>query len=329
MNRGGSPEAQPAPHAAPPPVAVVEPQPVAVVDPQPVAAPAPRARSAAEALEGVPGGLVPQRLHFIWSGRRISEAALTNIHGWGKRAARDGWEATVWTDAEIHDWDMLTRLSLRMAGIRLEKIDRNVLGERLWGHYTTLMHSDPRRKNYPAASDLARYAILKRHGGVYADVDISPGEISLAQLAVPRRLPIVAPEIRDAGAVRYELRLEAGEKVTRQHVIDAALRRLEQGFFANSFIATPADSPAMDAVIDAALRNLTQVGGAGYLLDMPTDAAVVTGPNALKIGLLSYLRHHMPEPEFSLVEVNETLSAVLQHTLPIGWLTPESEQQEH
>jgi hypothetical protein len=267
---------------------------------------------------------IPGELHFIWSGRAISEAAQRNIVSWKKRAdvAEPKWNVNIWTEFADSNWTDEILRYLNDAGVKVKGISQELLGPRLAPSYYTLIQG----RNYPAASDLARYAILKDRGGIYIDVDIAPGEFRLTNTPVPA-LPTLAPEIRDAQAVREELDLKAGTKVTPKMVEDVAKARLAKGQHNNNFIMTPEGSAAMEAVIVEVVARLEKQGGAQSLIRDPIATAAVTGPVALKRGLWNYIQKEYPYLDPG--EAMDVLTSALNKALPVQWLTPESESQEH
>jgi hypothetical protein len=267
---------------------------------------------------------IPGELHFIWSGREISEAAQRNIVSWKKRAdvAEPPWNVNIWTDATDSNWSSKILKYLNGAGVKVKGISQELLGPRLAPSYNTLIQG----RNYPAASDLARYAILKERGGIYIDVDIAPGDFTLTNTPVPT-LPTLAPEIRDAQAVREELDLKAGTKVTPKMVEEVAKARLAKGQHNNNFIMTPEGSGAMEEVIVEVVARLEKQGGAQSLIRDPIATAAVTGPVALKRGLWNYIQKEYPYLDPG--EAMDVLTTALNKALPVQWLTPESESQEH
>ena len=83
------------------------------------------------------------------------------------------------------------------------------------GNNTTLKDvytaaQDPRAGAYNLASDIARYAVLAKNGGVYVDVDIRPGAVSLDNIGdmkmQPTDVPLFAPRLRDQASVENALK---------------------------------------------------------------------------------------------------------------------------
>lgn len=267
---------------------------------------------------------VGQNIHFIWSGRAISSTALANIAKWGEVATAKKWNVTIWTDAVTQDWGFIVKAMLRYKGIQLRNITKSDIDPRFWTYYTGVVHGET--KNFPAASDIARYSILQRHGGIYVDVDIAPGTIDLDSIQEVR-LPLMAPQLRDAESVRETLKLDGGTPITPDHVRQAAARRISQGIYNNNFIVSPPNSRALEAAIEEVLAMLELTGGAKNLVDVPGDAAFVTGPATLVKGLFNYFK-----TMFSQLDQGEVMAALkegMRHNLGVEWITPESETQEH
>jgi hypothetical protein len=87
---------------------------------------------------------IPHRLHHIWLGPRPVPERWARA--WARRHPR--WEHRIWREADIE--------SLLPAELR-----------RAWAYYLE-------RSMWHGAADVARIAILRRHGGVYVDIDSEP-----------------------------------------------------------------------------------------------------------------------------------------------------------
>ncbi|WP_319423589.1 glycosyltransferase [Pleurocapsa sp. FMAR1] len=131
------------------------------------------------------GSPIPQNLHFFWKGESPGREnqEWPHLQQWGNMGEKSaGWNKTLWTDSpSINEWQENHRDKLK----ELEKMNVNVkpVEEEI----------DPKNKhvydyavNHNArtmASDVARYSVLKNHGGIYADLDIAPGNLSLPNYA--------------------------------------------------------------------------------------------------------------------------------------------------
>ncbi|MFF5422676.1 glycosyltransferase, partial [Streptomyces misionensis] len=109
---------------------------------------------------------IPRELHFVWIGGDIPAAALTNIADWAAKAKQAGWKTNLWTDGNT-TLGFASKAKIRITPGLMRKTVEDAIDERLAATYSVAS----RGKAYPFASDLARYSILKAHGGVYADVD--------------------------------------------------------------------------------------------------------------------------------------------------------------
>lgn len=90
--------------------------------------------------------MIPRLLHFVWVGGVIPPAYAKHIAGW--RDLHPGWGVRLWAE------DDLTWLQNQELFDRAEEIAPGSEGQ--------------------FRSDVARYEILHRHGGVYLDCDIAP-----------------------------------------------------------------------------------------------------------------------------------------------------------
>ena len=82
---------------------------------------------------------IPKKIHFIWLGSPLPDRCKLCIASWKKM--HPSWRIRVWTDADVESFQM-----------------------------TNKHHFDD-AKNWGEKSDIWRYEILYRHGGVYADTD--------------------------------------------------------------------------------------------------------------------------------------------------------------
>lgn len=266
-------------------------------------------------------------LHFIWSGGAIRDSALTNVLAWGAAAKTAGWTVFMWTDEVNSTWNGWKRAQLYFTNITLKTITQADVDPRFWKDYVALVRGSG-KKNYPAASDLARYCILQKYGGMYLDVDIGPGGFSLPKKSPYRHnpLPLMAPQLRDTQAVRETLNLNKNAKITADEVRRAARIQMEKGIYNNNFIVSHAGSEAMEVVIQHVASTVLKYGGSKSLLDMPDNAAITTGPGVVFRGLLDYVEKHAG---VSTNTAKDVLTAAMFHELDLEWVTEESEFQEH
>ncbi|MFC0497146.1 glycosyltransferase [Streptomyces mutabilis] len=268
---------------------------------------------------------IPPLVHFCWLGGRMKDAALRNIVQWAEQAKTSGWKILIWTTPDT-DWGTaFTPLvgKLRMGSIERKNIEDG-LDERVESAYRAALAA----KDYPAASDLARYGILHKHGGVYADVDLGIGQVKLHE-DVPRLsvgdVPVLGPQLRDKrsrdaalkDANLDKLELSEGEKTGA-----AAEHYLKSGQFGNHFFAVQQGSVAMDRIIkQVALMNEGATEG-----DFGTgDAAVRTGPNPMLKALVDYQMETKGDYDPSTLQP-EGADALHQK---VNWLTEESENQDY
>jgi mannosyltransferase OCH1-like enzyme len=81
---------------------------------------------------------IPQTLHFIWLGSELPAAYAANIRAWQELLPH--YTIKLWTEADLDPFNM---------------INRDLFEQEI---------------NYAARSDIWRYEILFRHGGIYLDV---------------------------------------------------------------------------------------------------------------------------------------------------------------
>jgi mannosyltransferase OCH1-like enzyme len=83
--------------------------------------------------------LIPHVVHFIWLGSELPSEQARVIETW--RQINPDWQVKIWTDRDVPEFKLRNQ----------EAFDRAV--------------------NYGEKSDIFRYEILYRYGGIYADID--------------------------------------------------------------------------------------------------------------------------------------------------------------
>ncbi|MGG8497005.1 glycosyltransferase [Tenacibaculum sp. TC6] len=248
-------------------------------------------------------------IHFIWSGRPISEGALQNILKWQERAKGTPWQVILWSDQAISKWEK-TRPLLNKAGIKLYDVT-DIVDPRFKEAYALA-----RQYNLAGAADLIRLSLLNRFGGAYVDVDIGPGEADLNEFETPTHLqrPILAPGIRDEKGVRNLLNIPEGIPITKAHVKRAAnLQRLSDQAN-NNFIASAPGAMALTPIINHVAKNAGSLDKDAWA-DGEGFIAGVTGPMAIG-GVLEKMTAK------GQLEKSKSIT-----NLSLEWLTPESEDQ--
>ncbi|MEC4020859.1 glycosyltransferase [Streptomyces sp. H27-D2] len=292
-----------------------------------------------------PRETVPQSLHFVWVGGEMAPAARANIRRWAAEAAESGWNLAVWTDAGaaranhefLHDPTLGPHVSTRPISALLGKKWNLPIGKPgALAKARALYEVASARRRYAMASDVARYAILHRHGGVYLDVDLSPGSVRLPRqaLTMPNgrdALPMFAPQLRDAQhliSVLGESRPHTGAPDAAE-IEQAARHQYTRKLFNNAFIVAPPKSPFLRQLLDALPDVHTKDRLARGLLEArikENQPAEVTGPNFVDRQLeqfykpLTALRGNALKPAVDPAE--------LERWIGLGWVTEESGNQE-
>ncbi|MFH9611274.1 glycosyltransferase [Streptomyces sp. NPDC017448] len=308
-----------------------------------------------------PATAVPKSLNFIWLGGELTQAARANISEWADKARGPQWKLKVWTDDdglrnnEAFLREMETAGALEHGhvgslfpgdkGSGLFKRKKATDGELFPPKVKKLFDTALEESSYAMASDVARYALLYQHGGVYLDVDLSPGEVVLRPEGVrmPQgedTLPMFGPLLQNMGSVRRTLNLPEGAPApSREQVHQAAETAYAQGEFGNHFIVAHPRSRFMKQVLD----NLPDVNHSdkatrGYLLAAmrSKDAASRTGPAYLERQFEEHAKNFPPAipgttAERALVRPRNNYRVQLADWADwtrLDWVTPESENQE-
>ncbi|MFD6529989.1 DUF4157 domain-containing protein [Streptomyces sp. NPDC060184] len=272
---------------------------------------------------------IPALVHFIWIGRGISREAFNNVLAWAAKAQNTDWRINLWTDKRS-SWSFLDKAQVRVAKAIEFKYIEDAIDERVAATYERATAGPAMA--YPLASDIARYSILKKHGGVYADVDLGSGTVDLRQTRPALRekdMPFFGPLIRDKQGIDAPLRAAGAAPVegavTAEQVRTAAQYLLDTGGYGNHFIGAQRNSAVMDKLIDMV---------AGPIADMPADelhdnGPALTGPFAL----LKVIDRHLSS-EFGVQSLqngeHQLFQQAGQHFQEhMEWLTAESENQNY
>lgn len=288
-------------------------------------------QQAVDGLSADPGERpkIPAQVHFIWIGGDIPVEALDNVIKWASKASNTGWTINLWSDSR-------TRLSVSSSmRIRLtSKLRRRSIEEaidpRLADAYREA--TTGKRKAYPFASDLARYSILKKHGGVYADVDLGAGTVILDERNTPRLrekdLPVLGPLIRDnrsLGSVLGQAGASTTETPGPEQIRAAVTHLLDTGGYGNHFIAAQQNSAVMDRTIAEIEKKIKGMGSEE--LHMAGPAA--SGPFMLMRVIEDYLKEEFGITNRRTGEYARFHDQGNHFHDNMEWLTPESENQNY
>ncbi|MEU5714530.1 glycosyltransferase [Streptomyces sp. NPDC020403] len=294
-----------------------------------------------------PSAVVPRELNFVWLGGELTDGARANLRTWAAKAEEAQWKLTIWADegGRRTNKEFLKGLAdsgtVRQGRVEdLFKKDKTPGGEKLPSKVSKLYEAARKQNSFAMASDVARYALLHKHGGVYLDVDLGPGEVVLRPegVTMPRgddTLPMFGPMLRDPHSVRRLLGLAENAPVTADHIHQAADVAYREGRFGNQFIVTHARSRFMRQVLD----NLPDVNnkdayarGVLELAMKSKNVGASTGP----IFLLRQFNEHVksldttqsPSARFGPPAEFRVRAAEWTDWTRLDWLTDESENQE-
>ncbi|GAA0361498.1 glycosyltransferase [Bacillus horti] len=221
---------------------------------------------------------IPKYLHHFWAGGSLSKAALTNLFHWLAKAKDNGWEQYIMTDSIInansmfegsklnHQLEMLgasgaTIVDMAQLPLNTGYDERDNPVSKAYHHLRDKLFLQEGKSKLPYISDLARYVQLFNLGGVYADVDISPGQVDLSRsLQMPEetgRVPYLGPGFRTEDDARRKglFSEEPGKK-------EAALLGsfLNEYAIGNHFIGTTPRNPIISSTADVLSKNILESG---------------------------------------------------------------------
>ncbi|MFF7553896.1 TcdA/TcdB catalytic glycosyltransferase domain-containing protein [Streptomyces olivaceus] len=288
--------------------------------------------------EGRKGGddrpKIPSEVHFIWVGGDIPGPALENIMGWAQTAANTDWTINLWTDKNTKlSWP--TWGKIKVTGKLKQRFIEDAIDPRMAASYQTAT-TDPKQKAYPFASDIARYSILKKFGGVYADVDLGSGTVRL-QGSEPRLreqdLPVMGPLVRDKRQLDGTLKDAGGKgldknKPVKEQIRPAVDHLLRTGGYGNHFIAAQKDSAVMDKLI-ARIADKIEAMDLHTGEDLQLSGPAVSGPFALIPVVQQHLRDEFGVGQLNDGEYDTFNRQGKEFHDGMDWLTEESENQNY
>ncbi|MCX5399519.1 DUF4157 domain-containing protein [Streptomyces sp. NBC_00102] len=272
---------------------------------------------------------IPPLVHFIWIGGGISREALNNVLAWAATAQNTDWRINLWTDKRS-TWSWADSGRVKVAKSIEFRYIEDALDERVAPTYEKATGGPT--KAYPLASDVARYSILKKHGGVYADVDLGSGTIDLKQTRPTLRendVPVLGPLIRDKDSLNASLTAAkeppATGAATAEQVKTAARYLLDTGGYGNHFIGAQRNSTVMEKMI-------TKIAGSVGKMDaeeLHMVGPVGTGPFALIQVVDQHLSSEFGVESLQTGEHQLFQQAGKQFHEHMQWLTAESENQDY
>ncbi|MGW1469604.1 glycosyltransferase [Streptomyces sp. NPDC002308] len=227
-------------------------------------------------------------------------------------------------------WSWADSLQVKVAKSIEFKYVEDALDERVAATYEKA--TGGATKAYPLASDVARYSILKKHGGVYADVDLGSGTIDLKSARPTLRekdVPVLGPLIRDKESLNASLTAAKQPPVTgaatAEQVRTAARYLLDTGGYGNHFIGAQRNSAVMEKMITKVSHSLG---------DLDADELHMVGPAGTgPFALIKVVDQHL-STEFGVESLQTGEHQLFQQAGKqfhdhMEWLTAESENQNY
>ncbi|MFI0227182.1 scabin-related ADP-ribosyltransferase [Streptomyces lydicus] len=299
---------------------------------------------------------VPRALHLVWLGGELSPGARANVEEWIGRTRDAGWQLNMWADSGSRDANREFFRGIQLGGARIRDVDEGLFtaadghsGDRSipgGDNALALFELAGERGAHAMASDIARYALLYREGGVYLDVDLAPGEVQLPTEGLAMSsdsVPFFPPAIRDQEHFDWILRQVDRERQQEgfpvvQRIGGEGLREVIEKQYSsgelgnNLIVAHPASSFLRRVLTN--LPNGREPGPDLLLKNLKHEAASVTGPWLIKRQIESVLRETGQWPgnarwgevfDSGRLRFDQDQRALWDR---LGWLTEESERQE-
>jgi Domain of unknown function (DUF4157)/Glycosyltransferase sugar-binding region containing DXD motif len=241
------------------------------------------------------GDPVPKYLHHFWAGGALSDGAYLNLQSWHVKADAGGWYQYMLTDGVVNKAFGDAKLKRQLEALQIigcVVVDIAQLPFASKAVYEQLRKSVVEqgiKSKLPYLSDLARYAQLLAMGGLYVDVDVSPGQINMSEiLTCAEGIPQLGPCFRttkDAKLCGYFDPLESARILAV--VLMYSKDMLNIG---NHFIAAPARNVVVARANEIATTQVRKegitLGGADFLKAFCSLDGF--GPNAIQAALPSW-----------------------------------------
>ncbi|WP_236639162.1 T3SS effector HopA1 family protein [Nocardia brasiliensis] len=201
---------------------------------------------------------VPREMNFAWFGGELSATALANVKAWVASAGNSNWAFTFWTQtgydkvrAQLGQ-DPQIRAAVAAGRFRVRDDLRELVAEVGSAELAAIYEASLRAGAFNLTSDIGRYALLVSRGGVYADVDLAPGAVRLAELEPmflhEEDVPVFGVLIRG----REDLEQEEFEGLPFAERLRLLVeRRYRKGMLGNQFIVAPPNSRYLADVMTA------------------------------------------------------------------------------
>lgn len=208
---------------------------------------------------------VPKYLHHFWAGGALSDGAFTNLLAWRAKAEPSGWWQYILTDGVVNAFfgdAKLTRQLEIMQTSGSVVVDIGQLPFASKAVYENLRNSVVKqgiKSKLPYLSDLARYAQLLALGGLYVDVDVSPGQVNMNEiLTCIKGIPQLGPCFRTTDDARLHGLFDALESARMLAIVmmysDTKLA------IGNHFIAAPARNAVVSKANEIATSQVSEHG---------------------------------------------------------------------
>ncbi|MFH8467192.1 hypothetical protein [Streptomyces sp. NPDC017991] len=293
----------------------------------------------------------PKIINFFWIGRPMNLGAVGNVLDWAQRARDHGWVVNLWTDSHpaypggpaLSTWHEPTYEMLVRAGVRFRDVDEALpptISVTPGHHALTLeqaqlvklrrIYNNARTASraFPIGKDVAQLAILLRQGGVFSDVDITPGEAEM--FSAPRRMgrsdiPLIGPMFRDDKTYqdqRVAMAALLGVPVGGLTSTDVALHAMADGRYGNAFMMTVPHTSFFSRAIDLIDNDVMSWNGH----ELASSGVIATGPILYVRAAVAQANTYqldMAEGEYAKgVDLYE-----MRRWARVGWITDESENQ--
>ncbi|MFC5905375.1 TcdA/TcdB catalytic glycosyltransferase domain-containing protein [Streptomyces zhihengii] len=300
---------------------------------------------------------VARVMHFIWLGGEMREGAKLNLEAWKRRIQDSGWQMNIWSDAgamaanssfyqELQDAPEIQIRSVDEEFFESLRQDNTLeLDPTVASRPSKLFRYAMEKEAWELASDVTRYALLYLVGGVYLDVDLTPGSVQLPASGINMRhsaIPFLAPQIRNrsqfdaiAREMNFTKPLDGGadarkpELSEEESLAKVAEWQLSRGRFNNNLIVAPAGSPFLRQVL-ANLSDPHDPAQAMRFAAPRQNAADISGPFLLGREILRSVTE--TGPLSPTLKWRDAFSSGLITVHPsqhrwngLGWLTEESE----
>lgn len=263
---------------------------------------------------------VEKNIFQYWAGGPLSVSGLNNVKGWIAKAKQNGWKHHFITDTVINEKFKARKLTVKgtffnshysledqlgvIQGCGSQIMDAAKLPSERYKSLQKATVESGQFGEIPFMSDLARFFVLEKYGGLYMDVDVAPGSVNLGAYHTVDDIPYLGPMLRTSKEAK-----DAGVLGAQGETLENRLLKLfskQEAGRGMHYMMAAKGSKAMKRIFDIA--NTTEILGNGAVMK----------------GIMEHFGEHVGRADFK--NIGNIMTLTMPPDLPqVGWVTAESD----